>query len=684
MTQSRTRISKAVIPAAGLGTRFLPATKATPKEMLPVVDKPAIQYVVEEAVAAGLDRRPHGHRPQQAPPRGPLRPQLRARGGPAAARATPTGSPRSRSPATSRPCTTSARATRRGLGHAVLCAAPHVGDEPFAVLLGDDLIDARDPLLPRMIEVQEQHGGSVVALMEVDPEQIHLYGCAAVEPTVRRATSSGSPTWSRSRTRRTRPATRPSSAATCSTRPSSTCCARPRPAAAARSSSPTRCSELAAARTRRRPGARRRLHGPPLRHRRPRRLPACRCPDSRANVRTWARTSVPGCAVTSPRRCSTLSSTAARPPTGRRTSRLVGGRAPGRHPRARRARWSPSSCSCSTPRAASWPRTSPCRSPCRRSTTAAMDGYAVRAADVAGATESTRRRCRSSATSRPAAATCPTCGPGQAARIMTGAPLPPGADAVVPVEWTDGGTGDGRSPDAARSAAPAAPGRCGSTAPRTRARARARQRRAGRRPRARRRHRPRPAADRPARRGRPRHASRVRPAPAGRRAVHRQRAGRARRAARPRPDLRLQQLRPHRRRPRGRAPSPTGSAPSPTTPRRCAPPSRTSWSAPTWWSPRGGVSVGAYDVVKEALPRSTRTMRHGVEFRKVAMQPGKPQGFGTIGPDQHPDARAARQPGQRRTSPSSCSCGPRIRTAAWALPDVHRPTVAARLRRRAR
>jgi UTP--glucose-1-phosphate uridylyltransferase len=71
----------------------------------------------------------------------------------------------------------------RGLGHAVLCAAPHVGREPFAVLLGDDLIDPRDPLLSRMVEVQALNGGSVIALMEVAPEQIHLYGCAAVEAT---------------------------------------------------------------------------------------------------------------------------------------------------------------------------------------------------------------------------------------------------------------------------------------------------------------------------------------------------------------------------------------------------------------------------------------------------------------------------------------------------------------------
>ena len=71
----------------------------------------------------------------------------------------------------------------KGLGHAVLCAAQHVGDEPFAVLLGDDLIDSRDPLLTRMIEVRRRYGGSVVALMEVDPEQVSQYGCAAITPT---------------------------------------------------------------------------------------------------------------------------------------------------------------------------------------------------------------------------------------------------------------------------------------------------------------------------------------------------------------------------------------------------------------------------------------------------------------------------------------------------------------------
>ncbi|GAA2976527.1 UTP--glucose-1-phosphate uridylyltransferase GalU [Streptomyces fulvorobeus] len=182
MTQSFSRISKAVIPAAGLGTRFLPATKATPKEMLPVVDKPAIQYVVEEAVAAGLsdvlmitgrNKRPledHFDRNYE------LENALTRKGD---------GERLSKVQESSDLATMHyvRQGDPRGLGHAVLCAAPHVGDQPFAVLLGDDLIDPRDPLLARMIDVQEQEGGSVIALMEVDPEQIHLYGCAAVKPT---------------------------------------------------------------------------------------------------------------------------------------------------------------------------------------------------------------------------------------------------------------------------------------------------------------------------------------------------------------------------------------------------------------------------------------------------------------------------------------------------------------------
>src|SRR3954470_3172642 len=182
MTQARPRISKAVIPAAGLGTRFLPATKATPKEMLPVVDKPAIQYVVEEAVTAGLsdvlmitgrNKRPledHFDRNYE------LEETLTRKGD-------ETRLARVRESSDLATMHYVRQGDPRGLGHAVLCAAPHVGDQPFAVLLGDDLIDPRDPLLQRMIEIQEQEGGSVVALMEVAPEQIHLYGSAAVETT---------------------------------------------------------------------------------------------------------------------------------------------------------------------------------------------------------------------------------------------------------------------------------------------------------------------------------------------------------------------------------------------------------------------------------------------------------------------------------------------------------------------
>ncbi|GAA2456739.1 UTP--glucose-1-phosphate uridylyltransferase GalU [Streptomyces macrosporus] len=182
MTTSRTRITKAVIPAAGLGTRFLPATKATPKEMLPVVDKPAIQYVVEEAVTAGLsdvlmvtgrNKRPledHFDRNYE------LEEVLRRKGDETKL----TKVQESTDLATIHYVR---QGDPKGLGHAVLCAAPHVGDQPFAVLLGDDLIDPRDPLLSRMIEVQATYGGSVVALLEVDPEHIHLYGCAAARLT---------------------------------------------------------------------------------------------------------------------------------------------------------------------------------------------------------------------------------------------------------------------------------------------------------------------------------------------------------------------------------------------------------------------------------------------------------------------------------------------------------------------
>lgn len=176
------QITKAVIPAAGLGTRFLPATKAMPKEMLPVVDKPAIQYVVEEAVAAGLtdvllitgrnknalenhfDRMTELEATlEQKGDRDRLR-KVEFSNDLADVHYVRQGDP-------------------RGLGHAVLRARAHVGNQPFAVLLGDDLIDARDVLLSRMIEVAGEKGATVVALLEVDPAVAHMYGVATVEAT---------------------------------------------------------------------------------------------------------------------------------------------------------------------------------------------------------------------------------------------------------------------------------------------------------------------------------------------------------------------------------------------------------------------------------------------------------------------------------------------------------------------
>ncbi|MFB9642187.1 UTP--glucose-1-phosphate uridylyltransferase GalU [Agromyces lapidis] len=176
------RITKAVIPAAGLGTRFLPATKAMPKEMLPVVDKPAIQYVVEEAVAAGLTdvlmitgrnkNALENHFDRVAE----LEATLERKGDTAKLQKVNESTDLA-----------DMHYVRQGdplgLGHAVHRAHMHVGDEPFAVLLGDDIIDARDELLTRMLDEQVKRDASIVALLEVDPDQIHLYGAAAVEVT---------------------------------------------------------------------------------------------------------------------------------------------------------------------------------------------------------------------------------------------------------------------------------------------------------------------------------------------------------------------------------------------------------------------------------------------------------------------------------------------------------------------
>ncbi|HQF93149.1 MAG TPA: UTP--glucose-1-phosphate uridylyltransferase GalU [Microthrixaceae bacterium] len=173
-------VRKAVIPAAGLGTRFLPATKAQPKEMLPVVDRPSIQYVVEEAVAAGIDdiliitgrnkRSLEDHFDRNFE----LEYHLAEKGKTddladvieladlADIHYVRQGEP-------------------LGLGHAVSVARKHVGNNPFVVLLGDDIMHQRSHLLKDMIATYEETGASTVALMEVEPSAISAYGCAAPE-----------------------------------------------------------------------------------------------------------------------------------------------------------------------------------------------------------------------------------------------------------------------------------------------------------------------------------------------------------------------------------------------------------------------------------------------------------------------------------------------------------------------
>jgi len=174
------KITKAVIPAAGLGTRFLPATKAQPKEMLPIVDKPAIQYVVEEAVRAGIDdiliitgrskRSLEDHFDRNFE----LEYFLEDRGK-----------------------TSDLAEVRRlaeladihyvrqgeplGLGHAVSVARKHVGNEPFVVMLGDDIMDENCTVLLEMMKTQDETGGSVIALSEFPIEEISSYGCVDPE-----------------------------------------------------------------------------------------------------------------------------------------------------------------------------------------------------------------------------------------------------------------------------------------------------------------------------------------------------------------------------------------------------------------------------------------------------------------------------------------------------------------------
>jgi hypothetical protein len=173
-------VTKAVIPAAGYGTRFLPAAKAVPKEMIAVVDRPAIQYMVEEAVRAGLDdillvtsqgkesltdhfdRNIELEIALEAKGKDEELDEIQRLAGLGSVHAVRQGE-------------------QLGLGHAVLQAQHHVGDSPFAVLLGDDIIDPAEPFLERMLATFAETGRAVVAVMPVPEDQVHLYGVVAGE-----------------------------------------------------------------------------------------------------------------------------------------------------------------------------------------------------------------------------------------------------------------------------------------------------------------------------------------------------------------------------------------------------------------------------------------------------------------------------------------------------------------------
>jgi len=177
-----TTVTKAIFPVAGLGTRFLPATKASPKEMLPVVDKPLIQYAVEEAVEAGITHmifitgrnkraiEDHFDKAYE------LETELEMRGRQKLLAQVRNIVPRHVS------CIYVRQTEALGLGHAVLCAKPVIGNEPFAVILADDLIDSDVPALRQMVEVFDRKRCSVIAVQNVAREETSSYGIIAGEP----------------------------------------------------------------------------------------------------------------------------------------------------------------------------------------------------------------------------------------------------------------------------------------------------------------------------------------------------------------------------------------------------------------------------------------------------------------------------------------------------------------------
>lgn len=176
------KITKAVFPVAGLGTRFLPATKANPKEMMPIVDKPLIQYAVEEAAAAGISdmifvtgrskRSIEDHFDKAYE----LESELERRG-----KTSTLDFVRNMLPSNIN-CIYIRQTEALGLGHAILCAAPVIGNEPFAVLLADDLLDSEFPVMKQMIDVHDYYRCSVIGVQQVAPEETGSYGIVDSKP----------------------------------------------------------------------------------------------------------------------------------------------------------------------------------------------------------------------------------------------------------------------------------------------------------------------------------------------------------------------------------------------------------------------------------------------------------------------------------------------------------------------
>ena len=169
------KVKKAVIPAAGFGTRFLPATKVVPKELLPIVDKPTIQYIMEEVAAAGIEEvilitgREKGSIEDHFDTSTELENHLKKKGKEDLLRMV-------REISEMVTLVSVRQKEPLGLGHAILCANPTVGEEPFAVLLGDDLIDAKVPCIKQMIDVYQEMEGALIAIQKVPRSETHLYG----------------------------------------------------------------------------------------------------------------------------------------------------------------------------------------------------------------------------------------------------------------------------------------------------------------------------------------------------------------------------------------------------------------------------------------------------------------------------------------------------------------------------